>query len=114
MLHDVSVEIKGRELFLLSTSIASSLWCAMLERFQEGRADRCRVCGKPFIALDERKNKRLYCSGACNKMHQRLLHYDQLVKEGYLDVGAAKAAGVGLDRARTFWNKNNPTDPSAR
>jgi hypothetical protein len=115
MLHDVSIEIRGGKLLLASASIASSLWCILLEQFREGRADYCRVCNKPFIALDERKNKRLYCSGACNKMHQRLSRYNKMVIEGYSDEDAAKAAGVNISRARDYWKSNHhPTDPSAQ
>jgi hypothetical protein len=111
MMHDVSIGIEGRELPLLSRSTASSLWSLLLEGFQEGRADCCRVCGKPFIALDERKNKRLYCSGACNKMHQRFSKYDRFIKEGYLDTEAAKKAGVDLARARLFWETHRHQRP---
>ena len=115
MLHDISTKTNMGIPYQSSQSIASSFWYMMTEQFREGRAGSCQVCGKPFISLDERKNKRLYCSPACNKMHQRLVRFKKLTKEGYSDKDAAKKAGVKLERALNFWkHRNEPTDTSAK
>jgi hypothetical protein len=110
MLHDVSTETRnGGEPFQRPASIASSLWYTMGEMFRNGRAACCETCGKPFIAVSERRNKRLYCSRKCNKMHQRLTHYLKYVQEGHSEFDAAKKAKVSLERARAFWNERTNT-----
>lgn len=103
MLHDLTIRFKDKEVFLSSTSTASSLWCVMLERFQEGRVGVCPACDKAFVAVDERGKQRLYCNDACNKMHKRFLRYRRYIKEGCSDEEAAKKSHVAIDRARKYW-----------
>lgn len=54
-----------------SHSVLSSIWLSAMQRFTEGRAGRCAVCGKPFITARERGKIRKYCSGTCSKWAQR-------------------------------------------
>ena len=113
MLHDLSVGVENGAAYQICESTASSLWYTLLESFKEGRADFCKVCDKPFISLDERKNKRLFCSGKCNKMHQRLEKFRRFVSEGLHEEEAAKKAGVAVSRAKAFYGcKPNITDTS--
>lgn len=48
----------------------SAIWMGLVDDLREGRAGRCVVCGRPFIAKGERGKRRKYCSSACNKWSQ--------------------------------------------
>lgn len=52
-------------------SVYSAYWYHLARGLEGGRAMRCEACRKPLIAFGERGKKRLYCSEACRKWHQR-------------------------------------------
>lgn len=56
----------GQEARKAESAIASLWWCLM-NTLRVGRLGRCAVCGKPFIAVKERGNKRRYCGDACKE-----------------------------------------------
>ena len=61
----------GQEERSIATGL-SSLWWYALDAMRIGRLGACVVCGRPFIANNERGKKRKYCSEACkqwNKVH---------------------------------------------
>lgn len=104
MLHDVSIRIEDRALSIVSGSVVSSLWWSMIDASRKGRVGRCEVCDTPFIATSDRKNKRLYCSERCNKKHQRLVRFRELISQGRSGEEAAKRAGVALNTAQEYWS----------
>ena len=66
-LNDVqTIAINGQEVRSIATGIGS-LWWSALDAMRIGRLGACEVCGKPFIANNERGKKRKYCSEACKQ-----------------------------------------------
>lgn len=67
-LVDVSTVCDGETFnpIQVANSGISLLWLGLVERMSGGRADRCKACGKPFVAYNERR-RRKYCSVACRK-----------------------------------------------
>lgn len=61
-----TVCINGQEVRSIATGIGS-LWWSALDGMRIGRLGACEVCGKPFIANNERGKKRKYCSEACKQ-----------------------------------------------
>ena len=102
MLHDVDLEVEGDEIYLQAGSVASSIWCAVLDASCEGHVKRCAFCGRLIVALDERRPRR-FCGNNCNKNYQRATKFKRLVEGGTPEAQAAKIAGMSLDRCRTFW-----------
>lgn len=61
-----TIAIDGQEIRSIATGIGS-LWWSALDAMRIGRLGACEVCGKPFIANNERGKKRKYCSEACKQ-----------------------------------------------
>ena len=60
----------GQEGRVIATGLASLWWCA-LDAMRIGRLGACEVCGKPYVANNERGKKRKYCSEACKQWHKK-------------------------------------------
>lgn len=58
--------VEGQEVRSIATGIGS-LWWSALDGMRIGRLGACEVCGKPFIANNERGKRRKYCSEACKQ-----------------------------------------------
>lgn len=61
-----TVVIDGQEVRSIATGIGS-LWWSALDAMRIGRLGACEVCGKPFIANNERGKRRKYCTEACKQ-----------------------------------------------
>ncbi|MBQ9001131.1 MAG: hypothetical protein IJ087_04680 [Eggerthellaceae bacterium] len=90
-LHDVQVVTYdvGKQVCVAKHAVAS-VWVCLREELSGARAGVCRVCGKPFIASNERKEKARYCQqgGTCATAVARAR-----------TVLEAVDAGAGLDEA---------------
>lgn len=90
-LHDVQIVTYdvGKQLCVAKHAVAA-VWVCLREELSGARAGVCRVCGKPFIASNERKEKARYCQqgGTCAKAFARARK-----------VLEAVDAGTGLDEA---------------
>lgn len=73
-LHDVQLVTydAGKQVCVAKHAVAA-VWVRMREELSGGRAAVCRVCGKPFIAANERKERARYCQqgGTCAKAFAR-------------------------------------------
>lgn len=95
-LHDVQVTTYGiGEYSLLSAHSLSAVWVALREELSEGRAGVCRVCGRHFVAKNERKEKTRYCipNGSCSRKYRRTRSTLNLMNEGSDIKEAAKVVG---------------------
>lgn len=92
-----------------SNSLLSSIWLNLSDSFTGGRVGRCKVCNKPFVAFNERGNKRLFCSQACNKKHQRLKLFKYHLDKGLTPEECAKIAKVRLKDGLEFVSNTNST-----
>lgn len=99
-LYGLRIEVRKGVEIRRSVDLASSLWYALVSSFSDGRAGICGTCGKPFVAFGERGRKRKYCSEACNKKHQRMRMFEQLLSEGLDELEAAKTARISLETAK--------------
>lgn len=61
-----TIVIDGQEVRSIATGIGS-LWWSALDAMRIGRLGTCEVCGKPFIANNERGKRRKYCTEACKQ-----------------------------------------------
>lgn len=61
-----TIVIDGQEIRSIATGIGS-LWWSALDAMRIGRLGVCEVCGKPFIANNERGKRRKYCTEACKQ-----------------------------------------------
>lgn len=61
-----TIVIDGQEVRSIATGIGS-LWWSALDAMRIGRLGVCEVCGKPFIANNERGKRRKYCTEACKQ-----------------------------------------------
>lgn len=61
-----TIVIDGQEVRSIATGIGS-LWWSALDAMRIGRLGACEVCGKPFIANNERGKRRKYCTEACKQ-----------------------------------------------
>lgn len=61
-----TIVIDGQEGRSIATGIGS-LWWSALDAMRIGRLGVCEVCGKPFIANNERGKRRKYCTEACKQ-----------------------------------------------
>lgn len=61
-----TIVIDGQEIRSIATGIGS-LWWSALDAMRIGRLGACEVCGKPFIANNERGKRRKYCTEACKQ-----------------------------------------------
>lgn len=61
-----TIAIDGQEIRSIATGIGS-LWWSALDAMRIGRLGACEVCGKPFIANNERGKRRKYCTEACKQ-----------------------------------------------
>lgn len=61
-----TIVIDGHEVRSIATGIGS-LWWSALDAMRIGRLGVCEVCGKPFIANNERGKRRKYCTEACKQ-----------------------------------------------
>jgi len=84
-LHDVQVVTydTGKQLCVAKHAVAAT-WVCLREELSGARAGVCRVCGKPFIASNERKEKARYCQqgGTCAKAFARARKVLGAVNEG--------------------------------
>lgn len=101
-LQDVMTITNECVLYQSCDSILSSIWLNINEAFIGGRSGRCKACSKPFVAYNERGNRRLYCSQACNKKHQRLKRFKNLIDKGYKQEEASKLAKIRLKDGLEF------------
>lgn len=70
-LADMAVTAKNGSITLRFFSQYAAFWYHLVRKLEEGRALRCKACGKPLITWGERGKKRLYCGDACRKWAQR-------------------------------------------
>lgn len=56
---------------LFSFDELSALWVRLRENAAGGRVGVCRTCGAPFIADNERRYRRAYCSDSCKRKYLR-------------------------------------------
>lgn len=61
-----TIVIDGQEARSIASGIGS-LWWSALDAMRIGRLGVCEVCGKPFIANNERGKRRKYCTEACKQ-----------------------------------------------
>ncbi len=61
-----TIVIDGQEIRSIATGIGS-LWWSALDAMRIGRLGACEVCGRPFIANNERGKRRKYCTEACKQ-----------------------------------------------
>lgn len=61
-----TIVINGQEIRSIATGIGS-IWWSALDTMRIGRLGACEICGKPFIANNERGKRRKYCSEACKQ-----------------------------------------------
>ena len=90
----------GKELVAAPHAVAAA-WSTLREQMDVGRAGVCRVCGRPFVAIGERKSKARYCqpNGACSKAFRRTRGVLRAVAEGAeLEYAVAHTAGISLAR----------------
>ena len=113
MLQDVEIEMQNNEVYLEASSIASSLWCCLLDMAQEGHVKTCDYCGRTIVALDERRPRR-FCNANCNKNHQRVRKFKKLVDEGMDKAEAAKKAEIGLDKCVSYWSARLEAEGTAQ
>ena len=99
---------KPGDYLLVATDALTALWVALRDELGEGgRAGECRVCGRRFIAHDERKEKRRYCSASCQKAFRRTREVLSLINDGMEPSLAAKQiAGISLKRAANIAARN--------
>lgn len=70
-LWDVTTLTREGAISQRANSVYSAYWYHLARGLEGGRAMRCKACRKPLIAFGERGKKRVYCSEACRKWHQR-------------------------------------------
>lgn len=84
-LHDVQLVTydEGKQLCVAKHAVAA-VWVCLREELSGARAGVCRVCGKPFIASNERKEKARYCQqgGTCAKAFARARKVLEAVNDG--------------------------------
>lgn len=84
-LHDVQLVTydAGKQVCVAKHAVAA-VWVCLREELSGGRAAVCRVCGKPFIASNERKEKARYCqqNGSCSKAFGRARKVLEAVEAG--------------------------------
>ena len=93
-----------------SGSLLSALWFCLLSSFETGRAGRCIVCWKPYIAVGERGISRLFCSESCSKKHQRYKEFEHLISCKHSEKDAAKLAHIKLATALGIRERTERTD----
>lgn len=73
-LHDVRiVTYDGGAFVTAATHAVAALWVRLTQSLGTAHVGTCRVCGKPFVAKNERRWKTRYCqaNGACAKAYAR-------------------------------------------
>ncbi|MBQ9043800.1 MAG: hypothetical protein IJ111_13425 [Eggerthellaceae bacterium] len=84
-LHDVQlVTYDGGKQLCVAKHAVAAVWVCLREELSGARAGVCRVCGKPFIASNERKEKARYCQqgGTCAKAFARARKVLEAVNDG--------------------------------
>ncbi|WP_130810437.1 hypothetical protein [Olsenella sp. Marseille-P4559] len=109
-LNHVSQKHYGTGQFrFLSTDIVTALWVRLRESGSGGRVGFCRVCGKPFIATSERREKRMYCvsGGGCEKAYTRTKNVLARIEGGETPEEAQRNVGnISLKRVREIAVRN--------
>lgn len=86
-----------------------AVWSCMRDGLDAGRAGVCRVCGKPFIAVNERKSKARYCqqNGSCTRAFARVRKVLEIVESGTpIDEALDAVDGIGRKRFEDIARRN--------
>lgn len=100
-LHDVQMVTYGvGQYTLVAKHALSALWVLLREDATSGRTGTCRVCGRRFIAHDERGIKRAYCDKTCSRVFARTKNVLKLIDCGMSGPDAASQVdGISWQRA---------------
>lgn len=109
-LHDAQVVTYdvGKRVVAAKHAVAA-VWSCMRDGLDTGRAGVCRVCGKPFMATNERKSKARYCqqNGSCSRAFARVRKVLEIVETGAtLDEALESVDGIGRRRFEDIARRN--------
>ena len=71
MIGNVTMVVDNNQPIIVSHSVASSLWLALMEVENHDAVIYCEECGSPCIAKPKRRNARRFCSDRCRQKHHR-------------------------------------------
>ena len=109
-LHDAQIVTYGvGKRAVAAKHAVAAVWSCMRDGLDSGRAGVCRVCGKPFIAVNERKSKVRYCqqNGSCSRAFARVRKVLEIVESGApLDDALDAVDGIGRKRFEDIARRN--------
>ena len=109
-LHDCQIVTYdvGKQVIAAKHAVAA-FWVGLRQGVDVGRAGTCRVCGKPFIATNERRNKARYCNprGGCPRAYVRTRQVLGAMQESAtLDEALEGVEGISHDRVIEIVRRN--------
>ena len=108
-LHDLQVVTYdvGRSC-VASKHATGAIWSSFRQDVDAGRTGRCRVCGKPFIAMGERKSKARYCvqNGGCSRAFARARKALEAIQTGSDVAEAAEQNRISLRKLADICRRN--------
>ena len=101
-LHDVRLVAYGvGGLTAMATHAVAAVWVSLARSVGSEHVGTCRVCGKPFVATNERRWKTRYCQphGGCSRAYARVRQVMAAVEEGAtLEEACAQVKNIGIKR----------------
>ena len=91
---------------LFSFDELSALWVRLRESAAGGRVGVCRTCGAPFIADNERRCKRAYCSDSCKRKYLRTTKVLRDIEGGKDPKQAARDNSISIDAVADIAERN--------
>lgn len=91
---------------LFSFDELSALWVRLRESAAGGRVGVCRTCGAPFIADNERRYRRAYCSDSCKRKYLRTTKVLRDIEGGKDPKQAARDNSISINAVADIAKRN--------